>query len=203
MTVSAAAKPAPGMTSTRPGASRKLLSRKAAEKVAIAEPGQETIEASFPLAKRFTDDETVPFSVVSDSAFAPENAQQPPAATACPAQAPAASGWSSEDESAFQSLAARRKAAGYSRRGKDISDQRITLGTIAPNPGTVVAVISAIVTEHGGIRRADLIAAMASANFPTGKAKPTDVDWCQGYVAGAVRNGFLTADAEHALAKAK
>jgi hypothetical protein len=53
-------------------------------------------------------------------------------------------------------------------------------------------VIVAIVAEHGSIGRAKLVEAMAAANFPHAKAQPTDKGWCQGYVAGAVRNGFLT-----------
>jgi hypothetical protein len=34
---------------------------------------------------------------------------------------------------------------------------------------------------------------MASVTFPHPKARPTDASWCQGYVAGAIRNGFLSA----------
>jgi hypothetical protein len=100
--------------------------------------------------------------------------------------------WSDEDESALQALLTRRKAAGYQRRGRDVGGQLITVGTITPNPKTVVAVIVAIVAEHGSIERAKLLEAMATAIFPYAKAQPTDKSWCQGYVAGAVRNGFLT-----------
>ncbi len=67
----------------------------------------------------------------------------------------------------------------------------ITVGTITPNNKTVVAVIVAIVAEHGSIERAELLEAMATAIFPHAKAQPTNKSWCQGYVAGAVRNGFL------------
>jgi hypothetical protein len=100
--------------------------------------------------------------------------------------------WSDEDESALQALLTRRKAAGYQRRGRDVGGQLITVGTITPNPNTVVAVIVAIVAEHGSIGRAKLVEAMATATFPHTKAQPTEKGWCQGYVAGAVRNGFLT-----------
>lgn len=100
--------------------------------------------------------------------------------------------WSDEDESTLQALLTRRKTAGYQRRGRDVSRQLITVGTIAPNSNTVVAVIVAIVAEQGPIGRAKLVEAMASAIFPHAKAQPTDKGWCQGYVAGALRNGFLT-----------
>ena len=66
------------------------------------------------------------------------------------------------------------------------------LGSITPNPNTVVAVIVGLVTKRGGsMRRSDLVAAMAGATYPHGKAKPEDKGWCNGYIAGAVRNGFL------------
>ena len=36
------------------------------------------------------------------------------------------------------------------------------------------------------------------------KARPADKEWCQGYVAGAIRNGFLAvADADAPAAEAR
>jgi hypothetical protein len=98
--------------------------------------------------------------------------------------------WTSEDESAFQAMLAQRKAAGYQRRGKDVGAQLLQVGDIAPN-GTVVAVIVALVAEYGTIGRGKLLDAMAMATFPHPKAKPEDRGWCQGYVGGAIRDGFL------------
>ncbi|WP_419826809.1 hypothetical protein [Sphingomonas sp.] len=48
-----------------------------------------------------------------------------------------------------------------------------------------------------GVGRAELIAAMATTDIRHGKARPDEKGWCQGYVAGAVCNGFLSlADAK-------
>lgn len=114
--------------------------------------------------------------------------QSAPAAPALPA---AVSCWSEADERAYQAMAARRKAAGFQRRGRDVSAQRIRLGAIQPNPKTVVATIVAIVGEKGVVTRAELVDLMATATFASAKAKPTDRDWCVGYIAGAMRDGFL------------
>ncbi len=209
------------MTAARAGSSRKLLARKALATSAEALLGSEALEESFPIADA---DEVSTTADVPDSLCArPHVAQTPdavatvgevlsklratavdgstapvaPSATAVPAPAPA---WSPEDESTFQSLFARRKAAGFQRRGRDVSGQLITVGSIQPNPNTVVAVIVGIVTERGGINRAELIAAMAGAIFPHPKAQSRDKGWCQGYIAGALRDGFLTlAEANSAI----
>jgi hypothetical protein len=108
--------------------------------------------------------------------------------------------WSSEDETSFQGLLARRKAAGYQRRGRDLSRQVLEPGAIKPNPDTVVATIVALVTERGELRRGDLLATMADASFPHPRARPKDTGWCQGYIAGAIRNGFLAVAAEPSAA---
>ena len=119
------------------------------------------------------------------------------AVTTAPAQPPAAPvDWSNEDETGFQAFLARRKAAGYQRRGRDVSEQVLCRGTIKPNPDTVVATIVGIVTERDQIARDELIGLMGQATFPHPKAQPTDKGWCQGYVAGAIRNGFLAVAVE-------
>ena len=64
-------------------------------------------------------------------------------------------------------------------------------GAIKPNEGTVAAVIVGIVAHDGTMNRGALVDAMATANFPHPKARPTDKGWCQGYVAGAIRSGLL------------
>ena len=131
--------------------------------------------------------EAEPSTVVPASSSSAAVAKLPPSPVA-----PLA--WSSEEEAGFQALLARRKAAGYQRRGKDIGGQILRPGDIKPNPDTVVATIVGIVAERVQIGRAELIGLMASANFPHPKAQPSDKGWCQGYVAGAIRNGFLAVD---------
>jgi len=101
--------------------------------------------------------------------------------------------WSDEDERAFKTQAARRKAAGYRAQGRDLGAQLITVGGVKPNPNTTVAVIVGLVAERGSVTRSELVDAMASVAFPHPKAQPGDKSWCQGYVAGAIRNGFLSA----------
>lgn len=99
--------------------------------------------------------------------------------------------WSNEDEATFQAMFERRKAARFFRRGRDTGGQLLRQGAVAPNPGTVNAIIVGLIAERDSISRGDLVAAMASAKFPQTKARPTDRAWCQGYVAGALRDGFL------------
>ena len=164
----------------RSGISRKLLQRKAAEKAILA-PATDALEDSFPASA----------TAVDAPAQAPQaSSSSPPAAT----QGPVAAGpplWSSQQEATFQTLLARRKAAGYQKRGKDVAGQVILPGPIKPNEGTVAAVIVGIVAHDGTMNRGALVDAMATANFPHPKARPTDRGWCQGYVAGAIRSGFL------------
>jgi len=189
----------------RTGSSRKLLARKAAEKSftgSAAETGG--LEADFPTVAIPGDSGTVaePTVGVSEGSAATEyhamdtsaGALLPASSAVTPAPlAPAATPpWSDEDETALQALVARRKAAGHRRRGKDVGGLIVSPGAFKPNPDTVVDVIVAIVAKREGITRSELIDAMASATFPHAKARPADKGWCQGYVAGAIRNGFLT-----------
>ena len=181
---------ASGTLTNRSGASRKLLARKA---LATAPPIHEGegIEDSFPstpspascdgdsscAAPSTTDGSTL------TSLFTPE-----PDATV---ETPPDRIWSEADESAFQVWAARRKAAGFQKRGKDVSGQMMAVGNITPNAGTVASVIVSLVEGRGEVSRAELIDAMRSAEFANPKARPTDRGWCQGYVAGCIRDGFL------------
>jgi hypothetical protein len=172
---------APLTRGTRSGISRKLLTRKASKVPSAPAPAGEPLEANFP-------------SAVSDAPEAPADAgsgalSAPTAAPAQPPTAPAA--WSSEDEAGFQALVARRKAAGYQRRGKDLTAQTLKPGTIKPNPDTIVATIVGLVADRGEVSRGELLDLMGTASFPHPKAQPSDRSWCQGYVAGAIRNGFL------------
>jgi hypothetical protein len=86
---------------------------------------------------------------------------------------------------------ARRKAAGCKRPAGTIGEQAIRAGSIKPNPDTIVAVIVSLVAEREPVARCELVSLMASAAFPHPKARPHDPGWCQGYIAGALRNGFL------------
>ncbi|RYG88918.1 MAG: hypothetical protein EON59_02860 [Alphaproteobacteria bacterium] len=205
---------------TRPGASRALLARKAVARAANLDG--EAIEASFPAP---AEDGQAAGSEASQAAAnveyiespAPGDADQanaggevgPPApplpswldpSAASGAQhAQASASWSEEDERALQAMIARRKAAGYQRRGRDVRGQSIGVGSIAPNPNTIAAAIVALVAPRVTVTRAELLGLMAAATFPHPKAKPTDPSWCQGYVAGALRDNFLAlaaADAE-------
>ena len=164
----------------RSGISRKLLQRKAAEK-AVLTPAIDMLEDSFPASA----------TAVDALAQAPQAGPSSPLAAI---QAPASATpplWSSDDETSLQTLLARRKAAGYQRRGKDVAGQVIRTGAIKPNEGTVAAVIVGILAYAGTMNRGALVDAMATANFSHPKARPTDRGWCQGYVAGAMRSGFL------------
>ena len=164
----------------RRGISRKLLQRKGAEKGATPSAA-ESLEDCFPAHNQ----------VVDYPAPEPHGGSSSPP-TATQGQVPAAPPlWSTEDEASFQTLQARRKAAGYQRRGKDVAGQVIRPGDIKPNEGTVAAVIVGILAHDGTMNRGALVDAMATANFPHPKARPTDRGWCQGYVAGAIRSGFL------------
>lgn len=167
---------------SRAGASRQLLSRKALQQGA-PETG-EALEAAFPTP---VSPETLaePASCISS--------QQTSTGPHCP---PAPAAWSSEDEAALQELLARRKAAGYQRRGRDLSAQLLKPGSIKPNPDTVASTIVTLVGEDGQLSRKELLFRMASASFPHPRARAHDESWCQGYVAGCIRNGFLAVAAE-------
>jgi hypothetical protein len=215
------------MLNGRTSSSRKLLARKALVRPAPPPSEGEALEASFPAAVDTTellasagntdcsteqasvDASTLPHSSVTSVSdvlnkllgAAVDGSSAPATTAAQPAPAPAPA-WSAEDESTLQALLARRKAAGYQRRGRDVGGQLVAAGSIKPNPDTVVAVIVGIVTERGSIERAELIDAMAKTTFPHAKAQPSDKGWCQGYVAGALRNGFLTLAEQPAAAEA-
>lgn len=178
------------VTGSRSGASRKLLARKAAEAGASAFEG-DSVEESFPVhgagEAELSAPEVAGPALPQGSAEAPTDHQRPAAAQTTE---PTVS-WSNEDEATLQALISRRKAAGFRGRGRDVSNQIIRAGDIKPNNNTVVSVIVGLVAERGELSRAQLIDAMASATFPHAKAQPGNRGWCQGYVAGAIRSGFL------------
>ena len=197
--------PAGGTLAVRGGSSRKLLQRKAIEQATKAQPAADVLEDSFPVETDVTAE------IADDAAASPAHAALVALATgaadlasseaesgassetvAPPTPRPAAAqAWSEDDESRFQGMLARRKAAGFQRRGKDVSAQLIQVGDIKPNAGTVNATIVALVAEHGPVDRGRLLDLMQAATFPHAKAKPEDRGWCQAYVAGCVRQGFI------------
>jgi hypothetical protein len=83
------------------------------------------------------------------------------------------------------------QATSRRNRSRSVDQQILQLGQITPNPETILATIVAMVAERGVINRGDLLTAMRSTSFPHPAARPADKSWCQGYVAGAIRNGFL------------
>ncbi len=200
--------------SHRSGASRKLLSRKPGDRALAVQA--EALEDVFPAAGQTADDEPAVSSSLAKvtglaDGAAPTDTTSEPALDAAPAaestsplqaaavplqtQAEMAT-WSEEDERVFAAMAVRRKASGFQRRGKNVGGQLLRVGSIAPNSGTVVATIVALVASRGTVTRADLIEAMAATEFGSAKARPRENSWCQGYVAGCVRDGFLEVVAE-------
>jgi len=170
------------MLSARTGARPKLLQRKALEKAEAESPPEgDPLEDSFP----------------ADSTDTAAIEQPEPMTIDATSLA-----WSAQDEATFQALSARRKASGFKGRGKYVSAQLVRVGDIAPNPGTVVATIVALVAERGTVARGELIAVMATTTFSNAKARPSDSGWCQGYVAGALRSGFLADASEPVVAEA-
>lgn len=177
MTDKKAGAPGRNTLSMRSGVSRKTLTTKAIKAAKSAEPG-EALEDSFPPSADAATDQ-------------PEAAQTP--APAAADQLPAGKAtWSDEDEAALNALVARRKAAGFQRRGRDVNGQLLSAGKIKPNPDTVAATIVGLLGDSENVSRAELLDLMASATFPHPKAQPKDKGWCQGYVAGLIRSGFLT-----------
>lgn len=179
-----------GALTNRSGASRKLLARKALT-TAPPIPEGEGIEDSFPSAAspaKGNDNSSCAAASATDRSAI--NSFSTPKTDAAVRASPDRV-WSESDEIAFQALTARRKAAGFQKRGKDVSGQMIAVGSIRPNAGTVASVVVSLVEGRGEISRADLIDAMRSAEFANPKARPTDRGWSQGYVAGCIRDRFL------------
>jgi hypothetical protein len=203
------------MQSHRSGASRKLGDN------AMAAPG-EALEGVFPAAGETADNEPAvsssPTNVTgladcaepTDATGEPAPGAAPIAESMSPLKAAAAPlqtqaempTWSEDDERVFAAMAVRRKASGFQRRGKNVGGQLLCPGSIVPNPGTVVATIVALVASRGTVTRAELLGAMAVAEFGSTKARPQDRSWSNGYVAGAVRDGFLEVVAEQDTAEA-
>lgn len=161
----------------------------------LAEPAPEPASADQPAAAPAvhiieSTAATAQAEELSASPSSPPIEDQP--AQTAPSQPGALPSWSDADERAYQAMLARRKAAGFQRRGRDVSAQRVKPGAIAPNKGTVVADIVGLVAERGIIGRGDLLDLMATAAFAHPKGKGGDRAWSQGYVSGALANGFLT-----------
>lgn len=147
---------------------------------AAAAPAVDIIESSAAAALAAGPAATPPSAVVEGHA-----------APVAPAMSGPVAAWSDQDERAFQAMSARRKAAGFQRRGRDVSLQQISIGAIAPNAGTINSAIFELVKAHGPIRRGKLLDLMATPAFSHPKAKGADRAWSQGYVQGTLAGGFL------------
>lgn len=200
-----------GTPSMRSGSSRKLLARKAMAQPQAAHSN--AVEDVFPANTGLAENEVAELNASAETAAEAANEAQSSANDValhrpCETGSDAAQAeqhivalkptWSDEDERAFGVMAARRKAAGFQRRGKDVGGQLLRVGGIVPNPGTVVATIVGLVAERGTVARGDLLALIGTTTFGNSKSRPQDRGWCQGYVQGAVRDGFL-ADAAAGL----
>ena len=161
-----------GTLSVRAGVSPKLLARKSAEQAGVG-VSPEGIEASFPVLAPDLPEVTQSAAGASHGATAPATATVPPLAVAAPL---AALAWSDEDESCFQALFARRRAARVPRVANS-GTQRLQPGGIKPNPNTVVAVIVGLFGATGGMitltrepsgRRASTIGDDSSTRRPSG-----------------------------------
>lgn len=189
-----------GMTTTRQGASRALLKLKAVERAAEAAEGQQPIEALFPTPPAQGDQASADRVDIKESsaapAQAPTNAESPAPATPATPTGPAAStAWTGEDETLFQSLFTRRKAAGFPRRGRDVSGQLLRVGSITPGAGTVYAVVAETVSAAGSASRGNLLDMLMAQDPATAKYPNKPRAWWQGYVAGALRDGVIAEEA--------
>jgi len=209
------------MQSHRSGASRKLLSRKPGDK-AMAVPG-EALEDVFPgsdadaaaeppvkpLSPGALGDEDNPACPVLLAGGVVAGPEKSTAAAGSEAQIEAESmalptgpSWTDEQEELYVAMTSRRRASGYLRRGRDVGRQVLCVGSITPNPGTVVGTIVELFGTRNAMARKELLDTIASASFSNAKAKPTDRAWANGYIAGALRDGFLAvATADEARVK--
>ncbi len=184
-----------GTLTVRPGASRSLLAKKARQNARQAEHG-EPIEAAFPTGEVVAELAS-PATCPGDAGLPTNGAHQ--TSTAETEGAKASSGAdhaAAVSDDALKGVQAGTAAGPVRRRAPTANATRLlALGANKPNAGTVLAIIAGIVQECGELTRSALLAAMASTAFPQAKARPEDKAWCQGYVAGALRGGFL-AEAE-------
>lgn len=183
--------PTAGTLSVRPGASRSLLAKKARERLQREVSG-EPIEAAFP--------RNLALAKVDGSSPETREAEAPAAeglVEAAGAFAGCQVGNSARQPAAVPGEALRRPRAGDAPVAsvaftQPVRESRLlTSGSITPNPGTVFAIITGIVQERGQLTRPELLVAMASTSFPQPKARPDSKAWCQGYIAGAIRSGFI------------
>ena len=65
-----------------------------------------------------------------------------------------------------------------------------------------MAAIVRLVVERGELTRPELVALMSDATLAHPKARPAEKGWSQGYVAGAIRGGFLAVTCEPSIVDA-
>lgn len=171
-------------------ASAEKLGLDAAPAHPVSEPASADQSAA-PLADDVIELTGAPAQADLPPSSPPSTAVEDQPAQAAPTMAVTQPSWSDADERAYQAMLARRKAAGFQRRGRDVSTQRVKVGAVAPNKGTVVADIVGLVAERGAIGRGELLDLMATAAFAHPKGKGSDRAWSQGYVSGAIASGCL------------
>lgn len=182
MSAKISASPERRMLETRPGNSRKLLSRKAKEKT-LATSGF-SVEDSFPPATA-----TVPLQAATGRAEVASSAVE--------------SGLAASTERAAAMTSPRGPHTAIPQRpGNKMATRRLRPGDISPNQGTIVAAIVRLVVERGELTIAELVDLMSGGTFTHPKARPAEKGWSQGYIAGAIRNGFLTEAVEASTAGA-
>lgn len=84
-----------------------------------------------------------------------------------------------------------------SEPGAAPTDQRLRATGMKPNPGTVLAALVQLVEERVDVSRTQLIALIRSGCFSHPKSRAGEKGWCEGYVAGAIRGGYLAVAVGH------
>ena len=134
----------------------------------------------------------------------PESAPSEPAAAAPALHASPRSGVVSRGRERPQRHAGPPQGRGLpAPRASDVGGQLLRVGDIAPNPDTGGGGDRRL-GGSGGRRRAAGHAAGADGGRERSRTlgrSRGDKGWCQGYVAGAVRNGFLTVEGERPNAR--
>lgn len=106
--------------------------------------------------------------------------------------------WSDIDESTYQALLARRRAAKVKSRSGGprarLTDAAMLVVGSTPAEGkSVLATVRAAVAAHGeaGVARGVLLDELAKAKWESVHARPSDRGWLAGWLSGAVRQGVV------------
>ena len=116
-----------------------------------------------------------------------------------PKASPDIVGWTEKDETQYLELAARRKESGFRKRGKDTSSQYLVISNLRPNPKSAAGIIYETVKIENGMTRGTLLERLATRLGDETKHKFNDRRWCQGYIAGTIRDGFISVQTDHLI----